>query len=500
MLTESLANRGLEDFKALHDQLKKGKLGSIPVYLSYFENLYHAARIENLDELGDQKIPHLQGETLISKTSWLAFSEEAKPLENEAELQIEAEDNSAQLIERLRTSSNLYEQIKLLDNLTGKNNLEHEIELAGQPVSLRELLGEVYERAGSLRIWNVVRHSAALLGKIDIELQLSVTSLLIHQKIIQVGKAFTDDSLIIRPLPFEQLVAKINKYCRDDHRDRVLTQEVLVYLGILIRSRPQLFNDLITIRVSYIILLIVGELARREQLLQEEAYERLLGLAPSEVQILLESTLEKYTVAGQNLQLLESMHSIKTPKNLSWKVDTSIEKTSPPEEGWLIWRRSQGTLHKAGEEFYTQIWQIFKQSSGFIIGDKLDRRNRLESRVILSDMTSGEKAFQLRIEYLLNKIAAPEYRYLTMEAMLVTASFGKQNPDLYIDDFVVFDILIGHAVRLAFTTEFPELSHTYHDHKADAWTHFYQLSPSEASVFIVKSIMFLLKVVGQTKD
>ena len=91
MLTESLANRGLEDFKELHDQLKKGKLDSIPVFLSSFQNLYRGARIENLDELGDQEIPHLQGETLIGKSSWLAFSEEAKPLENEAELQIEAE-------------------------------------------------------------------------------------------------------------------------------------------------------------------------------------------------------------------------------------------------------------------------------------------------------------------------------------------------------------------------------------------------------------------------
>jgi phosphorylase kinase alpha/beta subunit len=241
-------------------------------------------------------------------------------------------------------------------------------------------------------------------------------------------------------------------------------------------------------------------LARRGQLLQEEAYEKLLGLAPSEVQVLLKETLEKYTVAGQNLQKLESMHSVQTPKNLSWKIDSSLKKAIQPEEGWLIWRRSQGTLHKASEEFYARIWQIFNQSNGFIIGDKLDRRNRLESRVILSDMTSGEKAFQLRIEYLLNKIAAPEYRYLTMESMMVTASFGRQNPDLYIDDFIVFDILNGHAVRLAFTAAFPELAHSYHDHKADAWTHFYQLSPSEASVFIVKSIMFLLRIVGQNKE
>jgi phosphorylase kinase alpha/beta subunit len=100
----------------------------------------------------------------------------------------------------------------------------------------------------------------------------------------------------------------------------------------------------------------------------------------------------------------------------------------------------------------------------------------------------------------LNKIQAPEYRYLTMEAMMVTASFSLQNPDLYIDDFVVFDIINGHAVRLAFTESFPDLAKSYHDYKADAWTHFYQLSPVQTSRFIVKSILFLLKVVAQNKD
>ncbi|MCB0687204.1 MAG: hypothetical protein KDC53_11785, partial [Saprospiraceae bacterium] len=293
---------------------------------------------------------------------------------------------------------------------------------------------------------------------------------------------------------------KISRYWRDDYRDRVLTQEVLVYLGILIRSHPHLFKDLITIRVSYIILLIVGELARREKLPQEDAYERLLALPPSRIQILLKTILQRYTIAGKNLQRLESLQGKSLQKPLSWELDQSDLATEQPEEGWLIWRRIQGTLHKATEDFYTRIYQLFYQAEGIIIGDKLDRRNRLESRVILSDMTSGEKAFQLRIEYLLNKIPAPEYRYLTMESMLVTVSFGLQNPDLYINDYISFDIINGHAVRLAFTSAFPELAHTYHDHKADAWTHFYQLPPAETSGYIVKSIMFLMKVVSQNRD
>ncbi len=500
LLTSSLVNRGLKDFISLHDQLQSGKINGVPTHISTFQDLYEYAHKENLDELGARKVPHLKSGLLIKSPSYLPFSEEGLPLTNEAELDIEAETNIDILIDRLRTSPNLYEHIKLLDNLVTKNHLDFTLDIGGQQVTLRDLISEVYERAGALRIWNVVRHAAALLGKIDIELQFAVTSLLIHQKIIQVGKAFTDDSLVVRPLPFDQVVAKINKYCRDDQRDKVLTQEVLVYLGILIRSHPRLFDNLLTVRVSYIILLIIGELARRHHLLQEDAYEKLLGLPPSEVQILLRNIMERYTQAGLNLQKLESMHRLKNGKPLSWKLEPPIAHMDDPEEGWLIWRRSQGTLHIVDEFFYKRVWNVFRQSKGIIIGDKLDRRNRLESRIILSDMTSGEKAFQLRIEYLLNKIQAPEYRFLTMEAMMVTASFGLQNPDLYIDDFVVFDIINGHAVRLAFTEAFPDLSKSYHDYKADAWTHFYQLSPLQTSQFIVKSIMFLLKTAAQGRD
>jgi phosphorylase kinase alpha/beta subunit len=38
-----------------------------------------------------------------------------------------------------------------------------------------------------------------------------------------------------------------------------------------------------------------------------------------------------------------------------------------------------------------------KHCKGLIIGDKLERRNRLDSQLILSEMTPGEKNFALRV-------------------------------------------------------------------------------------------------------
>ena len=45
-----------------------------------------------------------------------------------------------------------------------------------------------------------------------------------------------------------------------------------------------------------------------------------------------------------------------------------------------------------------------------MIGDKLERRNRMESAPLLAEMTPGETNFARNVEHLLAKIDAPEYR------------------------------------------------------------------------------------------
>ena len=127
---------------------------------------------------------------------------------------------------------------------------------------MRELIEEVYEQAGRRRLWAIMRRAAGLLGKVDGDLNLAVGAILVRQKNIQVGRAYSDDSLISHPIPDHELLAKINTFCRDDVRDRVLTQEILLYLGVLIRERPELFGELLTLRVSHFILLLTSQLAR----------------------------------------------------------------------------------------------------------------------------------------------------------------------------------------------------------------------------------------------
>ena len=149
-------------------------------------------------------------------------------------------------------------------------------------------------------------------------------------------------------------------------------------------------------------------------------------------------------------------------------------------------------MNRVPVDFYARVWRLFEHTRGLIIGEKLERRNRLDSRLILSDMTPGEKDFALRIEHLLNKIPSPEYRHLNLEALTALSSFAEQNPTLQIEDYLVLDVLIGHAVRLAYLDQHPGREATYSEHTAAAWRQFYDLPPVTTSEYMIKALHYLL--------
>lgn len=130
---------------------------------------------------------------------------------------------------------------------------------------------------------------------------------------------------------------------------------------------------------------------------------------------------------------------------------------------------------------------------GLVIGDKLERRNRLDSKLLISEMTAGEKNFALRVEHLLNKIEAPEYRQVNLEALMELSAIAKNNPELQIREYIVLDVLIGHAVRLNWLDNQPQRSDKYDEDKAAAWRYFYNTSPQECARNFVKAFRFLIQ-------
>lgn len=491
LLTRTMLMTGEQALLQLFQQLKTGQCDGVPVKLGALQQLQLTAAQEVVDDIPrnlglptpSESIPHLHH-----------TPEQDQPLSISEEEKLETETNVEQLLVQLNQTVNLYEQSELLQTLVSLKGLDFSPLMAdGEPVSLALLLEEVYEQAGRQHLWAVVRRTAGLLNKSDIGLSDAVTDLLVRRKQISVGRAYSEASLITQPLSQAELMDKLREFCRDDIRDRVLTQEILLYLGMLMRADPKAFQGFLTLRVGYLILLLTSDLAAERQLTQDEAYETLMQLSPSEIKTRLQQVLLGYDNVNQLLRRQESLHARQPLSAIDWVVLSSSEGIDPPSQGWRRQRQLDGTLNRVPPKFYKGVWTLLNHCKGLVIGDKLDRRNRLDSYPLVMEMTAGETNFALKVEHLLNKIQAAEYRQLTIEALMELAAIAQSNPDLEIEDHIVMDILVGHAVRLAWLEQHPDQQDTYDQHKGIAWHSFYETPPKPVAGYIAQSFRYLLE-------
>ncbi|MBU7587081.1 MAG: glycoside hydrolase family 15 protein [Nostoc sp. TH1S01] len=496
MLTHTMLEIGAEALLELMQELKDGVCNGVRVKLGRLNQLMLTGAIQRIDFLQDAEFYQSAMQDAAPHCCYLAYHPgKSWRLGHTQEFQMEYETNLGLLLSSLRGSENLYEQIELLQTLTRLQGLDFDTGFGGPNtrVTVGDLLNEVYIKAGDLGIWAIVRRAAGLLQMVDIALSDAVTSILIRGKQVAVGRAYSEASLINVPMPPNEIAEKINNFCREDIRDRVLTQEIILYLGTLIRSEPELFQGLLTLRVGYLILLITSELAQELRVTQDEAYEQLMEISPFEIKMRLRQVLTGYTGMSNLLRQQESLHVKQKESDINWVVQPAIteEIEEVPAGGWRRFRQAEGALNRVPKNFFQQVWLLMQRCKGLVIGDKLERRNRLDSELMLSEMTAGEKNFALRVEHLLNKIEAPEYRQVNIEALMELGAIASKNPSLQIEEYIVLDVLIGHAVRLAWLEHHPERGDRYDEDKANAWRSFYNTSPQDCATYILKAFRFL---------
>lgn len=498
LLTKTMLLGGRRPLLHLFQELNGGECNGVKVKLGPLQQLLLMAGVERMDALREfEFVPSDRMDPRQVSIHLPLDPDSCKPLTYTLEMSLERETNVPLLLKRLKPSTNLYEQVELLQTLSHLKGLAFDTGLGQryESVTVQDLLNEVYDKAGELRLWSIIRRVAGLLDKVDITLSDSLTHILVRQRQVAVGKSYSSASLISRPMSHFEIMEKIAVFCREDIRDRALTQEVIIYLNLLLKAEPKLFDGLLTLRVGYFILLMISELASEHHLTQDEAYEQLMNLSPFEVKGRLRKALIDYEVLNQELLSQESLHLRSPQQSIEWIVkpeSNAVEEQ--PGNSWHRKRELQGMLNRLPPQFCPRVWQLLKHCKGIIVGDKLERRNRLDSKAILSEMTPGETNFALRIEHLLNKISAPQYRQLNIETMMELAAIVEANPNFYLEDYLVMDVLIGHAVRLAYLEQFEERGDRYDEYKSQAWDDFYDSSPLRCAQYIAAALKYLTQL------
>nr|XP_033802021.1 phosphorylase b kinase regulatory subunit alpha, skeletal muscle isoform isoform X2 [Geotrypetes seraphini] len=369
------------------------------------------------------------------------------------------------LVDHLRDSCSLQEQADILYILYTMKGADWDTEIYGDPgVTVQELLTELYNKVGATRQWALIRYISGILKKKVEALDEACTDLLSHQKQLTVGlPPEPREKTISAPLPYEKLIKLIDEASEQNINVSILTQEIMVYLAMYMRTQPSLFTEMFRLRIGLIIQVMATELSHSLNCSAEEATESLMNLSPSDLKNLLHHILSgkefgversvrsvdsaispaisihEFGAVGATKTERAGISKLKSEMKQSFNFQTmdsdfisqssltprvSISSTGDfppglPEDHasrrgqWQRRRRLDGALNKVPVGFYQKVWKILQKCHGLSV----------EGFVLPSsttqEMTPGEIKFSVHVESVLNRVPQPEYRQLLVEAILV---------------------------------------------------------------------------------
>uniref|UniRef100_A0A8C5AP53 Phosphorylase b kinase regulatory subunit n=1 Tax=Gadus morhua TaxID=8049 RepID=A0A8C5AP53_GADMO len=316
--------------------------------------------------------------------------------------------------------------------------------------SVSSLLEDLYVQAGICKDWGLIRYISGILRKRVEVLAEACTDLVSHHKQLTVGlPPEPRERVITAPLPPEELTNVIYEASGQDISIAVLTQEIMVYLAMYVRSQPALFGDMLRLRIGLIMQVMATELARSLHCSGEEASESLMSLSPFHMKNLLHNILsgkefgverssESSTATSPAISIHELGHTgaTKTERSGIRKLKSDIKQVSPstpsgmmsPMGGdpgdvqlsweetqgqWLRRRRLDGAINRVPMGFYQKVWRILHKCHGLSIDGYV-----LPSSTT-REMTEGEIKFAVQVESVLNHVPQPEYRQLLVEALMI---------------------------------------------------------------------------------
>ncbi|XP_015041797.1 probable phosphorylase b kinase regulatory subunit alpha isoform X8 [Drosophila persimilis] len=365
-----------------------------------------------------------------------------------------ADTEVEELIAMLRETENLEEQGDILQFLVDTQGLDFNTGMLeeGRVVTVRDLLKGLYEKACQQKLWGLVRHTAGMLGKRVEDLAKAVTDLLVRQKQVTVGMPPNNEHTITAPLPEGELRQLIHDAYGDDESTSMLTQELMVYLAMFIRTEPQLFHEMLRLRVGLIIQVMAKELSRTLNCDGEAASEHLLNLSPFEMKNLLYHILSGKefavsSVARGNLSIVSCKSSRVSKKSQIGLGDPEGEDallaTIDDRQGqWLRRRRLDGALNRVPRDFYSRVWTVLEKCQGLAI------EGRVLQQSLTQEMTPGELKFALEVETALNQIPQPEYRQLVVEALMVLTLVTEHNMVPSLGGIIYVEHLVHKANQL----------------------------------------------------
>ncbi|XP_076143594.1 phosphorylase b kinase regulatory subunit beta isoform X1 [Alosa pseudoharengus] len=387
---------------------KKGNIGGVKVHVDRLQTLISGAVTEQLDFLrvNEAEIPEFKSFEELelpkhSKVKRQTSTPNASDLEQQPDINMDdwRHKSTQEIMQKFHNCDCLTSQAQLASVLLQKEGPQ----FIANDENLMDELERIYRRAGSRKLWSVVRLAASLLTKLVDSLAPSITSVLVHSKQVTLGLFGQEEEVISNPLSPGVIKGIIYSKCSQE-REAVLQQELVIHIGWIISNNPELFHGMLKIRIGWIVQAMKHELKIRAG---DMATQDIYQMSPSEVKQLL-------------LDVLQPQHTSRS---------------------WLHRRQIDGALNRTPLGFYDRVWQILERTRNGIMVAGV----QLPQQPTLSDMTMYEMNFSLLVEDMLKNIVLPEYRQIIVELLMVVSIVLERNPELEFQETVDLDRLVKEA-------------------------------------------------------
>ena len=484
---DMLLDKSREHLLILLSELERGNSNGVQVNTGRLAQLVTTASIERIDYLHNYNFDE-SALQVVTRQQMLTHETASESLpQNALEFLAINEATDESLIIRLAEHVNPLVTAEVLRVLYNRHGLQFEFKFRGEVTTVGTLCENYYDMACSAHNWSLVRRMAYLLGKVDSRIEDSLLEIIIRQKRLAVGRAYDERATFSRPHSNESIMAVIKEYGGKAPAQDILAQEILLHLGYLLKTEPELFENILTLRLWHFIQLLVSKTGLEKKQNFGMAYEYLLTMPPNGILNMLREVLGSLSNQLENLHNQELLEASGIPSVKPDAMDDD-SRNSAGISDWEDWRKKTGSLVRLSPQFYNDIWHMLTRCNGLVIGDKYSLGSRIGSE-ITHDSTAGERSFDLLIEAEINNIDSPAYRQLNIELIETLNYFLKENPQLNVAGDITLDIIIGYAVKLSWQSAHKG---NYDEQREKAWNAFYHLSPKEMHNAFVEAIWHLL--------
>ncbi|GFW50474.1 probable phosphorylase b kinase regulatory subunit beta [Trichonephila clavipes] len=401
-------------FKEMLDllaMLKKGDCDGLKIRTGRLQNLISSSCIEHLDFLhllSPDDLPNIEAFQQLEHASlgYQSLTDIPKAIiYNEPTYDFKEFHNrsSRDILEALSRTDTLHGQSQLLGILYFREGPNFWTENG----TVKERLERLTRQAGALRHWSVVRYCSSVLRKLVDSISPNITSILVCGKQITVGVFGHEEVVIDKPLTPKEVEGIIYSKCQvHDIYQAVLQQEIILYVGRLISTTPQLFQGILKIRIGWVLQAMILHMK-----FLSSSPPALESLSPSELRKVLYRVL---TLSDNGTNTILSIHQR---------------------------RQIEGALCRVPKNFYDRVWDIMTRTSEGIIVEG----HHLPQQPTLTEMTVYDLKFSTEVEMFLSRVALPEYRQILVELIMVVYLILERNPELSFNATIDMNKLVEEA-------------------------------------------------------